>query len=488
MKRTLIAIAITAMVSSPVLAKDEPPYRAWVGGFGQYYMADEDKPEPVGFNENGKAFGGEVGFRFTDAWALRLEASRLSLDVDSALNVDDEGDMFGIDLMYFLQDDAAYLFAGVREQNIYNTKYRLPTVGLGKHWFLSDHLMLVTEVNYLNDTDFDYSEFGLKLGLSYAFGVSSHSSHAASYLQDTPSGVVLGSVKQTQRLSSDDAGNAVESVYNNDTDGDGVVNAYDLCRSTPFGMQVGADGCVVIAGTEKDASKATMNVVNAAPVNNDLDNDGVLNGADVCPTTAPGVKVDNEGCEVVALNPDIDGDGVLNQHDQCANTPFGATINENGCEQVRNADRDGDGVFDHLDKCLGTAPGVSVQLDGCEIKQDKEVSQSLQVLFPNNSSIIDKKYNDSIASLATFMHKHEKAVAVIEGHTSAVGSEKYNQFLSERRARAVVHMLIHDFGINPRRLQAVGYGETRLKLQGDTEQAHAANRRIESKVTAFVKR
>jgi OOP family OmpA-OmpF porin len=152
-----------------------------------------------------------------------------------------------------------------------------------------------------------------------------------------------------------------------------------------------------------------------------------------------------------------------------------------------NGDEDNDGVFDHVDKCLATPAGASVQVDGCEIVVDKEVSITLSVLFPNNSSIIGKDYKDDIVSLVTFMHRHEEATTIIEGHSSRVGSETYNQFLSERRARSIVHMLIHDFGVNPCRLQAIGYGEGRLKVSGDTDEAHAANRRIESKVSAFVK-
>jgi len=50
----------------------------------------------------------------------------------------------------------------------------------------------------------------------------------------------------------------------------------------------------------------------------------------------------------------------------------------------------------------------------------------------------------------------------IAGHTDAVGSEMYNQSLSERRAQAVVKYLETTFAIDPARMDAVGYGESQL--------------------------
>ena len=48
---------------------------------------------------------------------------------------------------------------------------------------------------------------------------------------------------------------------------------------------------------------------------------------------------------------------------------------------------------------------------------------------------------------------------VVAGHTDSVGSEVYNQGLSERRARAISNWLT-GHGVAANRLQVVGYGET----------------------------
>ena len=58
--------------------------------------------------------------------------------------------------------------------------------------------------------------------------------------------------------------------------------------------------------------------------------------------------------------------------------------------------------------------------------------------------------------------KDNPAIRVqIQGHSSAAGSEKYNQALSERRANSVRDYVINEGGIAPERLEAIGYGETR---------------------------
>ena len=66
---------------------------------------------------------------------------------------------------------------------------------------------------------------------------------------------------------------------------------------------------------------------------------------------------------------------------------------------------------------------------------------------------------------------------IIAGHTDTSGSKIKNQDLSQERAQAVVNFLTTHFKINPKRLSAVGYGETQLKdfLNPNS----AANRRVE---------
>lgn len=65
---------------------------------------------------------------------------------------------------------------------------------------------------------------------------------------------------------------------------------------------------------------------------------------------------------------------------------------------------------------------------------------------------------------------------LIEGHTDAVGSRDSNQLLSERRAASLKRVLTAEFGISPRMLETVGYGEDFLLI--DTPYEEWRNRRV----------
>jgi len=76
----------------------------------------------------------------------------------------------------------------------------------------------------------------------------------------------------------------------------------------------------------------------------------------------------------------------------------------------------------------------------------------------------------------------EGMVAVVaEGHTDAIGSDAYNQGLSERRADAVRRYLING-GIRPERIRTEGFGESRPVASNETEEGRAQNRRVELQV------
>ncbi len=71
----------------------------------------------------------------------------------------------------------------------------------------------------------------------------------------------------------------------------------------------------------------------------------------------------------------------------------------------------------------------------------------------------------------------------IQGHTDNVGTIDYNQNLSERRARSVYVEIVRR-GIEPNRLRFRGFGMSRPKVNNDTEQNRAINRRTEFHILA----
>ncbi|MBW2631148.1 MAG: OmpA family protein [Deltaproteobacteria bacterium] len=66
----------------------------------------------------------------------------------------------------------------------------------------------------------------------------------------------------------------------------------------------------------------------------------------------------------------------------------------------------------------------------------------------------------------------------LEGHTDNIGSEAYNQKLSESRATAVMNYFIKK-GISADRLSAVGYGYTKPIASNETSAGRDKNRRVE---------
>jgi len=66
----------------------------------------------------------------------------------------------------------------------------------------------------------------------------------------------------------------------------------------------------------------------------------------------------------------------------------------------------------------------------------------------------------------------------VAGHTCNLGSEAYNQALSERRAQSVVDYLIAR-GLDRDQIVARGYGELEPRFSNDTEESRSRNRRVE---------
>ena len=78
---------------------------------------------------------------------------------------------------------------------------------------------------------------------------------------------------------------------------------------------------------------------------------------------------------------------------------------------------------------------------------------------------------------ASMLSSHSGNVTV-SGYTDSVGTDVYNQGLSERRANAVKEYLVGK-GIDASRLTTMGYGESNPIASNDTADGRALNRRVE---------
>ena len=109
---------------------------------------------------------------------------------------------------------------------------------------------------------------------------------------------------------------------------------------------------------------------------------------------------------------------------------------------------------------------------------EEKVSIEMRILFDTDKAIIKPQYFSEVEDVAEFMKKYGNTNAVIEGHTDSTASDAYNQKLSERRAQAVQKMLIEKYGIDPNRLIATGYGESRPIASNTTKDGRQQNRRV----------
>ena len=109
----------------------------------------------------------------------------------------------------------------------------------------------------------------------------------------------------------------------------------------------------------------------------------------------------------------------------------------------------------------------------------KEVLETFELLvqFDLEQSEVKSVFKPQFDELARFLNAQPETTITVEGHTCWLGTEKYNQDLSERRARAVKKMLVKDYGFSADRINIKGFGESRPIADNNTESGRQMNRR-----------
>jgi len=251
-----------------------------------------------------------------------------------------------------------------------------------------------------------------------------------------------------------------------DNDRDQILDEDDRCRNIPEdhdGFQ-DEDGC-----PDGDAG--------------DRDGDKILDVVDKCPDEAEDYDgfEDVEGCP----DPDNDRDRILDVDDLCPDRPedYDKFEDEDGCPDL---DNDKDKILDVADSCINepeTYNGVKDE-DGCPdhgpvIDDGSKLVILEPINFEYNQAVIKRDSYPILDAVVASLQGYEDIQLVeVAGHTDERGNDDYNLDLSNRRAAAVVKHLI-DKGVDPKRLESQGYGETQPILKESTQKAWAKNRRVE---------
>jgi len=148
-----------------------------------------------------------------------------------------------------------------------------------------------------------------------------------------------------------------------------------------------------------------------------------------------------------------------------------------------------------IDKIHALCPGrsrvemkpVPLALRPSEMKVVEKVIILEDVHFDNDKSTLTKEAQTILRRNIRVVKDNPNAKIRIQGHTSAVATEEYNQKLSERRAASVNEFLINEGGIAPNKLSKIGYGETKLEMPEPTPEfkesdAAKTNRRVIFKI------
>lgn len=106
--------------------------------------------------------------------------------------------------------------------------------------------------------------------------------------------------------------------------------------------------------------------------------------------------------------------------------------------------------------------------DTLYVEQLAEIEDNFNAAeFKKGKSDLSRDAEFVLHDLAKLMKQYPEMKLRIEGHTSAEGDANFNQKLSEARAQAAVTFLVEHEGIDASRLQAEGFGSSKLKNADD---------------------
>lgn len=205
-----------------------------------------------------------------------------------------------------------------------------------------------------------------------------------------------------------------------DSDGDNVIDRFDVEQNTPKGSMVYGNGKAV-----------------------DTDKDGVIDLYDKCPLKFGKQK---DGCPVIK---DTDGDNVIDKYDLCPDE-YG-DVNNQGCPLIETV-----------------TENITTRI----------LNLAKNIFFDYGKHTLRESSKKDLDKIANIMLANPDLKFIIEGHTDRGGSKEYNLILSQNRANTVLDYLVSK-GIPYKSLKAIGYGFSKPKYNNYSNEEKQLNRRVE---------
>jgi outer membrane protein OmpA-like peptidoglycan-associated protein len=100
------------------------------------------------------------------------------------------------------------------------------------------------------------------------------------------------------------------------------------------------------------------------------------------------------------------------------------------------------------------------------------------ITFAFDRADIQPQFQPVLDDIGRTLSEYNQTTVQVVGHADSVGSDSYNQALSERRARSVADALVQR-GVGSNRIYVVGRGESQPIASNNTDEGRARNRRVE---------
>jgi outer membrane protein OmpA-like peptidoglycan-associated protein len=127
---------------------------------------------------------------------------------------------------------------------------------------------------------------------------------------------------------------------------------------------------------------------------------------------------------------------------------------------------------------LEQVPGADVVREGDNLR----VTLENAILFDFDSYGLRSEARTSLSEMADVLIRYPETEILVTGHTDAIGTDRYNQNLSEHRADSVRDYL-DAAGVARGRMRTRGMGESIPVATNSTEEGRQANRRVEVHIT-----